>query len=269
MSDERKVIPGGSRVTIHKRCWLLLITLCGAGCSQQQAAENANAGAERPAVVVIPEPTGSMPAGDPQPPPPPKQPEPPPPTFTFPADLGGQVVAKAVAPDVSRPLPAARFATVPRPRAIPAKFREPGLLPRAASALPPLLTTKTRAASKPADPPEQLPPTLGAGADAPPARPVLPVAKVETPRARDVNLPPPAPALGRPASDRVPLDDPTSELGNATVVATPPAISPPPSGFLKVAVPDPFELGAQVKPKVPPTAEPSAAPVVVNPQRVK
>jgi hypothetical protein len=40
--------------------------------------------------------------------------------------------------------------------------------------------------------------------------------------------------------------------GNATVVANAVPVTLAPSGFLKVTVPDPFELGAQVKPGVPP-----------------
>jgi hypothetical protein len=42
-----------------------------------------------------------------------------------------------------------------------------------------------------------------------------------------------------------------------------------PAAFLKVAVPDPFEFGGQVKPKVAPAAEPGLTPVPVNPRRVK
>lgn len=97
----------------------------------------------------------------------------------------------------------------------------------------------------------------------------FPVAAADTPRARDVNLPPPAPTLGRPLTDRVPLDDPTSDLGNSVIVSSSAKVLLSLSSFLKVVVPDPFELASQVKPKVPATAEPSAAPVVVNPQRVK
>jgi hypothetical protein len=92
---------------------------------------------------------------------------------------------------------------------------------------------------------------------------------VVTERARDVNFPPPAPTLGSPVADRVSLDDPTTEFGNAEVVAGQVKVPLAPSGFFKAVIPDPFELGEQVKPKVPPTAEPSTAPVPVNPQRVR
>jgi hypothetical protein len=145
---------------------------------------------------------------------------------------------------------------------------EPVALAPAKHALPPVPFAKF-AAAKPANPPEKVPLDLGSGTHDVPAKPVLPVAKVETPRARDANLPPPAPVLGRPASDRVPFDDPTAEIGNAAVAGSSVKVAMSPSEFRKAEVPDPFELGAQVKPKVPATAEPSAKPVVVNPQRVK
>jgi hypothetical protein len=241
----------------------LIITLWVAGCSQPQAAEHAAQPAEPPAVVIAP------PAGEakPQPGPAPKA-EPPAPGFAFPADLGGRALPRVVAPDVSRPLPADRPATAPRPRAIPAKVLNPEPVARVNFNLPPLLPAKF-AASRPADPPEKLPVTFGSGTHDLPAKPALPVAPVSTPRARDANLPPPAPVLGRPASDRVPFDDPTAELGNAAVAGHSVKTALAPSEFRKMDVPDPFELGAQVKPKVPMAAEPSPAPVVVNPPRVK
>jgi len=88
-------------------------------------------------------------------------------------------------------------------------------------------------------------------------------------RSRDVNRPPALPTLGRPLAERVSLDDPTAEFGHAAVVN--PAVKVPlaPSAFLKVSLPDPFEYGEQVKPKLPPAAEPGLTPVPVDPPRVK
>jgi len=88
-------------------------------------------------------------------------------------------------------------------------------------------------------------------------------------RARDVNLPPAMPTLGRPAGDRVSLDDPTSDFANAAIVSPPVKVPLTPAGFLKVTLPDPFELGEQVKPKVPPAAEPGLTPVPANPRRIR
>ncbi len=204
--------------------------------------------------------------GDPKPQPP--APVQLPPTFAFAADLTGQALSRVVSPQVPVKLAGERFGGEPKPRAVPAKFLDPDSTARASYALPPVLPAKP-GEPKLAAPPEKVPVGLGAGADDVPAKPVLPVAPVVTERARDVNLPPPAPTLGRPLNDRVPFDDPTSETGNAVVTAGTVAVPLATSGFLKVTVPDPFELGEQVKPSVPAAAEPSAAPVVVNPQRVK
>ncbi|MBN9118828.1 MAG: hypothetical protein J0I06_06660 [Planctomycetes bacterium] len=240
-----------------------------AGCSQPAGESKV----EPPAAVVLASPApASPPAAAPRPQPPAPQPapkpEPPPPAFAFPADRTGTALARVVAPDVTRPLPAERFGAAPKPRTVPARVLEPDAPATTSHTLPPLLPPKP-APAKPGAPPEKVPLVLGALADGGPARPVLPVAAVVTERARDTNLPPPAPVLGRPLNDRASLDDPTGELGNAEVVAGVVKVPPAPSGFVKVAVPDPFELGEQVKPKVPAAAEPSAAPVTVNPQRVK
>jgi hypothetical protein len=77
------------------------------------------------------------------------------------------------------------------------------------------------------------------------------------------------PILGRPFNERVSLEDPTSEFGNAAVVAPPVKTPLPAASFVKVSLPDPFELGEQVKPKVAAKDDPGLVPVVVNPQRVK
>lgn len=264
-------------VTRHS---LLVTAVLAVGCSQQQAAENAPAPADQPTVVIAPQPVANL-GGDPkvQPAPvpaPAKQPDPKPepkpeapgPTFAFAADQTGKALPRVVAPDVSRPLPADKAADGPKPRAVPDKVLDPDPTARASYLPPPLLPPKS-AAGRPANPAEKVPVNFGAGADTVPAKPVLPVAPVVTERAKDVNVPPPAPALGRPASDRVGFDDPTGDLANAAVVANVVKTSLAVSGFLKVTVPDPFELGEHVKPKVPAAAEPSVAPVVVNPQRVK
>ena len=264
-------------VRLFGRCAPLALVLA-VGCSQQQAAENAPVPAEPPAVVIAPQPVANL-GGDPkvQPPAPvAKQPDPKPepkpeapgPTFAFASDLAGKALPRVVAPDVSRPLPADKAGATPKPRAVPDKVLDPDPTARASYLPPPLLPPKS-VAGKPANPAEKVPVNFGAGADAVPAKPVLPVAPVVTERAKDVNVPPPAPILGRPATDRVGFDDPTGDLANAAVVANVVKTSLAVSGFLKVVVPDPFELGEQVKPKVPATAEPSVAPVVINPQRVK
>jgi hypothetical protein len=239
-----------------------------AGCSQQPSHAETVQAADPPAAVIAPQPVAAAAPGKPQPNPKAGPAEPPvPPAFPFPPDLAGKAVAKTVTPNVAKPLAVKRAGDKPLPRAAPAKLLDPEPVARTRFAPPPLLPAKATGL-KPAAPKERVPLDLGAGTPRP-ERPTLPVSAVFTPRARDVNLPPPAPALGRPAPDRVPFDDPTNDFGNAEVVSSSVKVPLAPSGFLKLSVPDPFELGAQVRPKVPPTAEPSAAPVPVNPRRVK
>jgi hypothetical protein len=259
-------------VRLLARCAPACALAVAVGCAQQQAGESASVQAES-AVVSVPQPVVNIGAGapkaQPEPTPPPKpEPETPAPTFAFTPDLTGKALPRVVAPDVSRPLPADKTASGPKPRAVPDRVLDPDSTVRANYPPPPLRTPKP-AARKPADPVEKVPVNFGAGADDVPAKPVLPVTPVVTERSRDVNVPPPAPVLGRPASDRVGFDDPTSDLANAAVVSQVVKTVLEVSGFLKVTVPDPFELAEQVKPKVPQSAEPSAAPITINPQRVK
>lgn len=232
-----------------------------AGCSQQPTAAPAppdlsqvQLAPDAPAVAAAP--------GAPQQPAAPA----PPPEFAFAPDLGGRAVARAVAPNLSKPLAVERAPNVPKARAVPERVLNPEAGDRARfvpppPALPPL------SGARPAPPAERVPLDLGARADAPPAKPVLPVAAVATPRARDASLPPPAPVLGRQYAERASLADPTEEAGNAAATANTVAVALGVAGFVKVSVPDPFELGDQVRPRVPAAADPSALPVPVNPAR--
>jgi hypothetical protein len=248
----------------------LFVAVGLAGCSAQPAEPPAAAApnvalanvALAPGVAV--EPAESAAPGGPLPP----SDDLPPPVFEYPADLAGKAVVKAVFPPAPPLAPVERFGAEPRPRTPPAKLLDPDFVARVSLALPPVLPPKPPEL-KPAGAAERVPLDLGRGADAVPSRPTFPVAAGVTERSRDVNLPPPLPALGRPLNDRVGLDDPTAELGNAAVVGPVPMVPVAPAGFLRVVLPDPFELGEQVKPTVPPAAEPGLAPVSVNPQRVK
>jgi hypothetical protein len=75
--------------------------------------------------------------------------------------------------------------------------------------------------------------------------------------------------LGRPAAERVSLEDPTTDLANTAIVE--PRVKVPfvPAAFLKVGIPDPFELSEQINPATSPSSEPGLTPVPVNPRRVK
>lgn len=190
-----------------------------------------------------------------------------PPGFEYPPDLGGKAVAKSVTPVIPTPT-TEKFGEKPIPRSAPARVLNPEPTVKASYTPPTLLSPAAgRVALSP--PKEGIPADLGRGADLPPVRPPLPIAAGVTERARDVNLPPPLPILGRPFSERTSLDDPTSDFANAAIVMPAVTTSLPSAEFQKVSLPDPFELGVQVKPQVPPAAEPVLDPVPVNPARVK
>src|SRR5262245_27234004 len=240
---------------------MFFLTLLLVGCVQQQPAADPPI---QPVAAV--QPVAITPVQPTQPIAP--QPAPPPPEFAFADDLTGDALPRVVAPPAPPAPPVERLGTAPKSRSVPAKVLDPNTLAPVSYAPPPVMPPHLPVVKLTA-PPEVLPLDLGAGADDVPAKPVLPVATVVKERARDVNLPPALPTLGRPVTDRVSLDDPTSDAGNAVIVAGSAKSPLSASSFLEVTVPDPFEHGWQLKPKVPPTAEPSAVPVPVNPQRVK
>ncbi|WP_439622269.1 hypothetical protein [Gemmata sp.] len=243
----------------------ILVALTAAGCSQNPAAPPPPAG-----TVVVTQTAAAAPQGATTVPvavQPPKPPEPPPTVFDYPADLGGKAVVRAVTPSLA-PLAKEKTAPAPKPRTPPARVVDPDPVPVARYAPPPVLPPKP-GESKPTPPPERVPYDLGYLADAVPEKPTFPVKPGITQRAADVKVPPALPVLGRPATDRVGLDDPTAEAGNQAIVAPLVRVGLLPAAFLKVALPDPFELGEQVKPRVPPAIDPGLAPVAVDPQRVK
>ncbi len=225
-------------------------------------------GCSRPTVESIPEPPPAVQIVDPAAPDPATPPAPPAPTFSFQPDLTGKELPRVVVPGVGGPLRGERSAPEPKTRSVPKKVADPDALASARYSLPPLPPPR-RPGARPAAPAEKLPANFSAAGEDPSARPILPVALIITEKARDVNVPPPAPVLGRPAPDRVSLDDPTSDLANAEVVAGVVKTPLAPSAFLKVTIPDPFELAGQLKPSVPPSLAPAPEPVPVNPERPK
>jgi hypothetical protein len=68
----------------------------------------------------------------------------------------------------------------------------------------------------------------------------------------DVNQPVPLPILGRPLSDRAPVEDVTVEASSAAVVAATPPQRTQPAPFMRNNLPDPFEFRHPVgAPKIP------------------
>jgi len=204
----------------------------------------------------------------PAPEPPPPKKEEPPAAFPFPDDAAGKALPAVVAPRQPAPPAVEKFGQSQAARRVPSKLIEPSALPKARYAPTPLLASRPASAAI-AAPTERIPLDLGFGASAVPAKPILPESPGITLKARDVNLPPDLSPLGRQLPDRASLDDPTAEPGNAAIVGRSPTFILGVAAFLKVALPDPFELADQVKGLIPASSEPSAAPIPVNPQRIK
>ncbi|VTU00611.1 unnamed protein product [Gemmataceae bacterium] len=194
----------------------VLVALTAAGCSQNPAAPPPPAEsvvAARVALAAPPQGTTTLPVAAQ----PPKPPEPPPTVFEYPTDLGGRAVVRAVTPSLA-PLAVEKTAPAPKPRTPPARVVDPDPVSVAKYVPPPVMPPKP-GESKPTPPPERVPYDLGYLADAVPERPTFPVKPGITQRAADVKVPPALPVLGRPATDRVGLDDPTAEAGNQAIVA--------------------------------------------------
>ena len=244
-------------------CFALLL----GGCAQQPQAEAQPQGQSVAVEVKNPEPDA---AGSIEQPVVPKTGEsnPAPIPFEYPADLGGRAVVKAVTPSAPPPVPTPRAGDLPKARALPTRLLNPETITKAAYTPPPVLPAKSVAVQL-VPPVERVPVDIGNGAGALPAKPTLPVAVPITERSRDVSLPPPLPTFGRPLADRVSLDDPTAEFGNAAIASPLVKVPLTPAAFLRVGLPDPFEMAEQIKPKVPPSAEPGLTPVPINPRRVK
>jgi hypothetical protein len=238
------------RRTLMSMRLILIAALAAAGCSRSSRSEDVTTSAANSVAV--------------------------PPSITGPAVQGSQehasrhdiVLARAVAPDTPALPPVERFTLAPRPRETQPHIPELDVVARSKLAplpvIPPRLVGFT-----PAPPAERVPPDLGNGSQAVPAKPNLPVAKAATKRSRDVNLPPPLPMLGRRVGDRVGFDDPTADLGNAAIVQSGTKVPYASSPFLKMGIPDPFELAEQIRATIPREHEPGLTPVGVNPRRVK
>lgn len=235
------------------------------GCSRETPPPAVTVAAAEPKPEVpapAPAPTPAA-VAEPQAPP---QPPPPPPVFPFPPDLSGKELPKVVAPQAPAPLPVERFGAAPKDRTPPARVVHPDSLGKL-TYTPPAVLPPRPTGFAPHAPAERVPFDLGVGAAGVPARPVFAVAKSEPVIAKDVTIPPPPATLGRQVPDRASLEDPSAEPAGAVIVIR--SVNPAyeRAEFLRLTLPDPFELAAQVKPVVPPAADPGLSPVMVNPMR--
>ena len=162
--------------------------------------------------------------------------------FPFPDDRGGRLLKQVLSPS-EQPAPARRAGSAgPRPLSDPNRPPPELPLPLLQPEMPPL----------PAGPTAR-PPRLWLLPEDPPfARsafdPVIPQ-ELYLPAGRGVRLPSPnveqmlpLPILAQPALSRSALDDPTAELSAAAALAAPLPPRTHPAPFLRLSLPDPFEL---------------------------
>lgn len=227
---------------------LVLGALALAGCGRSPAPVGL-AVADMPAVEVAATPAADAAA----------QPaaEPPPPTFPFPDDPAGRALPGVVAPPARATIPAERVAG-PKPRTPPARVERPEVPVKTVPVVPPVPPAVGKSVGGVA----RVPAGFGAWTAAAPPRATLPSPPGVTARGPDpANPPAPAPTA-KPAPERPAADDPATAAGDAAVVR-PAAVVLGVAGFVRVVIPDPFELAEHVK-GVPPAA---AEPVAVPPRR--
>ncbi len=195
----------------------------------------------------------------------PQTPKPVEPVAKLPEDLGGKAVQKSLMPTLTMP------AEVAGPKAPKARVTDldRGELPAAPTAwkVPSVPLLPKVKPAKPSIPPERAPADLGhASAENLGAVKFAekPLVRAEAPvnaGATDV------PALARQIVERSPVEDPTAEISASKLIET---IFPYPVGplpFVKVTIPDPFELAEQLKGKLPRETEFGTAPSVVPPEK--
>jgi hypothetical protein len=73
----------------------------------------------------------------------------------------------------------------------------------------------------------------------------------------DVNAPAPLPILAQPVTDRAPLDDPTGASSTQAALAAVPPVRSEPAPFVRLPLPDPFELQHTVRLRLPLPEDPS------------
>jgi hypothetical protein len=189
------------------------------------------------------------------------------PPLPYPTDLGGQAVSNALAPVPSTPAPLFMPQVSPKPR-LSSIERGELPLPKVAAKIIPLPAGKA-SSSKPSPPLERINPDLGQGVTIDPRQYTLASSPVQfrsvpqTPKLGADDLP----VLSRRVDDRASLEDPTSELSTARIVNTPVPRPMIQVGFLKLTIPDPFELLEQLRGSLGTTQEFAEKPVIVAPAK--
>jgi hypothetical protein len=147
----------------------------------------------------------------------------------------------------------------PRARRLPAFLDGPLPTPPPATGNVPRLPLPPGKELRPVALAERVPPALGGGIPRFPEQAELPTGSLVRQEGRDISKPAELPVLSnRPVPDRAPLTDPTLEFTARSVISLSLPLRSVQVGFLRIALPDPFEHADAARPRTP---------VVENPNR--
>lgn len=185
-------------------------------------------------------------------------------------DAGGKMLAELLRPSDPPPLQPTGPVASPRQFAPPRSLERPELpLPSSQASLPRLPLVLNPAPLRPRSLPEATPFSTHRNDPEPPRHErLLAGGRVRLP-SPDVNQPIPLPTLAQPVTDRAPLDDPTGESSTRAALAAVPPLRSEPAPFVRMPLPDPFELQQTVRLRILVPEDPSPTASVSRPAMAK
>lgn len=186
--------------------------------------------------------------------------------FPFPDDPGGKLLGELLRPSEAVTASGANISSGPRPLPPPSSIDRPNPpLPLVQAPLPQPQLKLPAPPLWPRSLPEDAPLTAYRAAPIVPQKPYLAggaAVRIESP---DVNQPVPLPILAQPVPDRASLDDATEFASKEAALAAAPPVRSTPTPFLRLSLPDPFELAQTVRLPKAPAEDPSPVASVSRP----
>lgn len=175
--------------------------------------------------------------------------------YSFPPDEGGALL-KRILPPQSHAGALKREGRKPQEENTVTSLRTPQMVLPRTEFPPPRLPVKNPSGSR--QPYLVQPETLPTGTDvflaplALPTRPPFYAGELVRERGTEVEFPPPLPTLGRPLTDRVPLDDPTLGASLEAALTAPLPVRTTPVPYERLRIPEPFPLRQPLQLPLPP-----------------
>ncbi len=188
--------------------------------------------------------------------------------FTFPPDKGGELLAALLRPPEPVAASPTDAPTGPRPQPVPNTLADPNpslAVNRSELMRPPLALEALKVQPRPL--PDDPPLSAYRRDPRPPQQQQLPASAGVRLPSPDVNEPVALPALAQPQVDRAPLDDPTGEASLKAALAAVPPVRDNRTPFLRLNLPDPFELSQTVRLASPPAEDPTPVASVSRPAK--